>query len=328
MTSTTRRQALAAVAAGLLAAPAAVRAESPYPSRPIKLVVPFPPGAGPEVLIRQFLPKLGAAVGGSFFVENRVGAGGMIAADYVAQQPADGYTLLLGSSAQITQKLLQPKTGYDPLTSFTHVMRLSTTPSVLVVPGNSPYRTLDDLVKAARSAPAPLAYGSGGIGSPAHLAAAALAHWGRFEANHIPYRGSVDIPQALAGGFIQFAIPTVSTVLPLMQGGKLRALACTSAERDPSVPDVPTLKELTGSDDLVLVPWGCLWMPAGAPPAVVKLLFDGLTKVYADPELVKASAHQGITIALSKSPAEFAAFVAAEQAKMARIIKAAKIELN
>ena len=318
----TRRTLLACA----LAVPAGLRAEAPYPNRPIRLVLPFPAGGGPDVLTRNFLPRLSALLGQTVYADNKVGAGGIIGAEFVAQQPADGYTLMLGNSTQLTQKLLQPKARFDPLNGFTHVMRLSYTPSVLVVAANSPYKTLDDLVRAARAAPGKLNYGSGGIGSAAHLAGAALAHEGKFDALHVPYRGSVDLPQAVVGGDIQFAVPTISTVLPLLQGERLRALAVTSGERDAALPAVPTLKELTGSDDLVLVAWGCLWLPGGAPEPVVRLLFDALSKIYADPELVKASAVQGITISLSRTPAEFAAFVAAESAKLARLIKVAHIE--
>ncbi len=311
----------------LAGAPALLRAQA-YPSRPVKLVVPFAPGGGPDVLTRQFLPRLGALLGQTVFVENKVGAGGIIAAEYAAQQPADGYTLLLGASTHVTQKVLQPRAAFDPVKGFTHVTRLSYAPSLLVVAADSPYKTLDDLLRAARAVPGKLNFGSGGIGSAAHLAGAALAQQARLDVAHIPYRGSVDLPAALLAGDIHFAIPTASTVVPQLQGGKLRALAITSAQRDPLLPNLPTLKELTGSDDLVLVSWSGLWLPAGAPAAVVRTLFDAHAKVYADPEIVKAHAALGVTVALSASEGEFAEFVAAESAKIARIVKAARIEVG
>ena len=299
-----------------------------YPNRPVRLVVPFAPGGGPDVLTRQFLPKLSAALGQTVFVDNKVGAGGIVAAEFVALQAPDGYTMLLGASTHITQKILQPKVGFDPINGFTHVTRLSFAPSLLVVAESSPYRTVDDVVRAARAAPGKLNYGSGGVGSAAHLAGAAFARQSGIDVVHIPYRGSVDIAGALAAGDIQFAIPTASTVLPLLKGRKLRALAITSAQRMESLPGLPTLKEATGSDDLVLIAWSGLWLPAGASPKVTSTLFEVHHQVYADPEISRAFEAVGVTVALSTSPAEFAAFVAAETAKYQRIVKASNITVD
>jgi tripartite-type tricarboxylate transporter receptor subunit TctC len=323
------RRTLVAGAGALLCAPSLLRAQAPYPgARPVKLVVPFAAGGGPDVLTRQFLPRLGAALGTTVFVDNKVGAGGIVAAEYAAQQPADGYTMLLGASTHVTQKVLQPKVGFDPVKGFTHVTRISYSPSLLVVAAEAPYKTLADLLKAAQAAPGTLNYGSGGVGSAAHLAGAALAAVAKIDVVHIPYRGSVDLPAALAAGDVHFAIPTASTVVPQLQSGKLRALAITAAERDPLFAGVPTLKELTGSEDLVLVAWSGIWLPVGAPGHVVRTLYDAHAKVYADPEVVKANAAFGVTVSLSASEREFTDFVAAETAKITRIVKAARIEVN
>jgi len=324
----TRRE----VQRGLLAAalaPGLLRAQGSYPARPIRLVVPFAPGGGPDVVTRQLTPKLGAVLGQTVFVDNRVGAGGIVAAEFVAQQPPDGYTLLLGASTHVTQKLLQPKSNFDPVKGFVHVTRLSFAPSLLVVAGDSPHRSLADLLAAARAAPGKLNYGSGGIGSAAHLAGAALVTQAKVDVAHIPYRGSVDLAGALGSGDIAFAIPTASTVLPfLATGGKMRALAITGDRRDPLLPQVPTLKELTGSDDLVLVSWSGMWLPAGTPQPIVRSLFDALGKVFADPEIARAHANLGVTVSLSNSPTEFSQFVADETTKLARIVVAARIEAN
>jgi tripartite-type tricarboxylate transporter receptor subunit TctC len=323
------RRTMLARSAALLAACVAPGAQAQaYPHKAIRLWVPYAPGGGPDVLARQFLPQLGAALGQTVFVENKVGAGGLIAAEHVAQMPADGYNLLLGASTHITQKLLQPKAAFDPLKSFTHVTRLSTAPSILVVSAGSAYQSLDDLLKAARAQPGRLNFGSGGIGSAAHLAGAALAQVGGVDVAHIPYRGSVDLAAALMGGDLQFAIPTASTVVPLLQSGKLRALAVTSAQREAQLPQLPTLKELTGSDDLVLVAWSALWLPANAPALVTKRLFEVFRQVYADPEVLRAHNALGATVALSVTPAEASQFVATEMAKYTRIVSAAKIQVN
>lgn len=329
--SCSRRACLAAVAgaAGLGAwgTPKPARSDN-YPSRTVRWVLPFAPGGGPDVLTRQFLPRLNAVLGQTVVVDNRVGAGGMLAADHAAQQPPDGYTWLLGASTHVTQRILQPKVAFDPVKSFTHVTRLSTAPSVLVVAAIAPWRSVSELLEAARAQPGKFNYGSGGVGSAAHLAGASLVHHAGVEAVHIPYRGSVDLAGALAAGDIQFAIPTASTALPLVQAGRLRALAVTSAQREASLPELPTLREVTRSDDLVQVGWTALWMPAGVPAAIVRRVFEAFRTVYADAEVQRAHSAAGVTVALSASEAEAVAFVAAEQAKFARIVAATKIQVN
>lgn len=321
-----RRALLAALALPTLGMGLA-RANS-YPERPIRFVVPFAPGGGPDLLTRQLLPLIGKALGQTVFAENKVGAGGLIAAEYAAQQPPDGYTWLLGASTHVTQKLLQPKAQFDPLKSFAHVTKLSTAPSLLVVAVASKYKTLAELLAAAKAEPGRLNYGSGGIGSAAHLAAAALCQQAGVQCAHIPYRGSAELGAALESGDIHFAIPTASTVAPLLQAGRLRALATTAGKREAPWPELPTLRELTGSADLELVAWSGLWLPAGTPPAITSKLFAVHRTVYADPEVLKLHAQLGVTVALSASEGEFGEFVAAEQAKLARIIKQANVVVS
>lgn len=304
-------------------------ASSPaFPSRTIRFVVPYAAGGGPDVLTRQFTPRLSKALGQTVVVDNRVGAGGLIAAEYVAQQAPDGHTWLLGSSTHLTQKLLQPKSSFDPIKSFAHVLRLSTAPSLLVVRAGAPYRSLADLLAAARSAPGRLNYGSGGIGSAAHLTAATLVHQAGVECTHIPYRGSVELGAALAAGDIQFAIPTASTVAPLLQTGQLRALAISSSQRERLWPELPTLRELMGSDDLALVAWTGLWLPAGTPAPILGRLYAVHRQLYADPEVVRAHANLGVSVAPSPTEGEFAEFVAAEYAKLERVVKNARVVLS
>jgi tripartite-type tricarboxylate transporter receptor subunit TctC len=332
MKTPTRRQFIHAAAqlsgalsAGIVAP--SVTAQD-YPNKTIRWVVPYAAGGGADVLARQLLPKLGQALGQTVFIDNKVGAGGLLAAEFVAQQAADGYTMLLGASTHVTQKLLQPKASYDPIKSFAHVTRLSQAPSMLVVAAASRFKTLDDLLRAARDEPGKLNYGSGGIGGAAHLAAAALVHHARVDVAHIPYRGSVDLAAALSSGDIQFAIPTASTAVPLVQAGRLRALAVTSALRDVQMPNLPTLKELTSADELVLEAWSALWLPAGAPSAVQTRLFEVFRTALADPDIVRAHTALGATVMVSKSPAEASEFVANEVSKYARIVVNSKITVN
>lgn len=305
-----------------------VLAQENYPSRPIRLIVPFAAGGGPDVQARHFAPRLAEALGGTVVVENRVGAAGTIAAISVAQSPADGYTLLAGSSVHLVLKHLNPAAKYDPLTSFEPVTLTSSGPSVLVVGADSPAKDVKGLEALLRAQPGKLNYGSGGIGTPAHLAPAALLTVTGTEAVHVPYKGSVDIVPALMAGQIQFAFPIAGTALPQIRIGKVRALAVTGAARIPQLPDVPTLKEVYGSDLLVIDSWGCVWAPKGTPRPVIEKLYAAIAKAHTDPALRGFYEQLGSAVRLSGSPEEFGAFVRAENAKWGELVRlsGAKVE--
>lgn len=328
----TRRRVLASICATAVApalwSPGSAAHAQTAAGRTMRWVVPYAAGGGPDVLTRRYLPRLEAALGQTVIVDNRVGAGGALAAEHVAQQRADGSVWLLGASTHLTQKALQPRLAFDPLEGFTHVSRLSSAPSILVVAAPSPHRDLATLVEALRAAPGRLNYGSGGVGSAAHLAAAAWCAELGAAAVHVPYRGSVDLHAALANGDIHFAIPTASTAMPLIQSKRLRALAVTSARRMALLPDVPSLKEATGSDDLILEAWSGVWLPPGASEATVQRVFAALRAVYADPEVLQGHQAAGVDVALSGSPAEFRAFVAAEFDKFQRLVRRTGLKVN
>lgn len=304
---------------------AARAAATPWPDKPLRMVVPFPAGSGPDLLSRRMAEPLGAALGQSVVVENKVGAGGAIGAELVSQAPADGYTLLLGASTHVTQKLISPQLKFDPLTQFEHVTRVAVSPSVLVVSASSPYRTVMDLVEAARKEPNKLVYASGGNGSAAHLAAAAMATAMKIDVRHVPYRGSTDILPALMNGDAQFGFPIAATALPLVTQGKLRALATTGAARLTQLPDLPTLKDALGHDELVLDAWSGIWVPARTPEPVLMRLNAALLKALADPGVREAFEKAGTQAAPTRTPAEFTRFVQAETVKYARLVIAARI---
>jgi len=308
--------------------PCAVFAQDAYPSRPVRVIVPFAAGGGPDAQTRQFAPRLADALGGTVIVENRVGAAGTIAAISVAQSPPDGYTLLSGSSVHLVLKHLNPAAKYDPLASFEPVTLTTSGPSVLVVPADSPARDLKGLEAMLRAQPGKLNYGSGGIGTPAHLAPAALLKTIGAQAVHVPYKGSVDIVPALMAGQIQFAFPIAGTALPQIRNGKVRALAVTSAARIAQLPDVPTLKEVYGADLLVIDSWGCIWVPKGTPRPIVDKLFAAVVKAHQDPGLRAFYEQLGSTVRLSASPEEFGAFVRSENAKWGELVRlsGAKVE--
>ncbi len=313
---------------GIICLSAAAGAQEAYPSRPIRLIVPFAAGGGPDALARQFAPRLAEALNGTVVVENRVGAAGTIAAISVAQSPADGYTLLSGSSVHLVLKHLNPAAKYDPLASYDPVTLTSSGPSVLVVPADLPARDVRGLEAMFRAQPGKLNYGSGGIGTPAHLAAAALLKTTGTDAVHVPYKGSVDIVPALLAGQIQFAFPIAGTALPQIRTGKVRALAVTSATRMPQLPDVPTLKEVYGSDLLIIDSWGCIWVPRGTPRAIVDKLHAAIVKAHRDPALRAFYEQLGSEVRLSNSPEEFAAFVKAENSKWGDLVKLSGAKLE
>jgi tripartite-type tricarboxylate transporter receptor subunit TctC len=198
-----------------------------YPSRPIKIVVPFAAGGGPDIDARRLAPRLADALGVAVVVENRVGAAGILAAELVTQAPPDGYTVLSGSISQVVQKILRPQAKFDPLTSFLPVGQTSTSPTVLVVPVDSPVKTVKELEALLRNKPGQINYGSGGIGTSAHIMGASFVNLLKLNAVHIPYRGSVELMPALIGGQIQFAFPIAGTGVPMVKSGKARALAVT-----------------------------------------------------------------------------------------------------
>jgi tripartite-type tricarboxylate transporter receptor subunit TctC len=302
-------------------APVAVRAAGPFPSRSVRIISPYAAGGGPDVQLRQAGPGLGEALGQSIVIENKVGAGGVLAAQYVAQQPADGYTLLMGSNTHLLQKILQPELHFDPLTDFAPVSNLASSPTVLVVRTDGPYRRFADLVADGKARPDQLNYGSGGVGTSAHLAGATLASLAGFKATHIPLKGSVEIAASLLRGETQFAFPVAGTAIPQINGGKLRALAVTGARRLSGLPDVPTLHELLNSDLAIQESWFGIWAPARTPPEIVLRLNAAVKTAAAQPKLKAAYEAVGNEVTPSETPKAFADFVRAENRKWTEIVR-------
>lgn len=323
------RLTIAAVAGSSCgAATAAPAVESAFPSRPIRLIVPYAAGGGPDIQARKLAEAAARELGQPLVVENKVGAGGILAAEVVAQQPADGYTLMLGSSTHVTQKLLQPSVKFDPTTSFTHIIRSGFSPQVMLVRGNAPHRTVADVIQAARKVPGTLNYASGGIGSAAHLAGAAFANAANIELVHVPYKGSVEIVPSLIRGDTTVGFPVASTALPQLQNQSVRALAVTSAQRLPSMPAVPTLNEALGRKDLTLDSWSGIWAPAGVPKPVVARLHAAFLKALSDPSVRAFYQKSGTVIDPTASPEAFARFIADETGKYRRIVEQSRIALQ
>ena len=263
----TRRCALSVVA---LAWTAGAGAQDRYPSRTVKIISPAPPGALSDTLPRLLAIELSAAMQANFIVENRPGAGGAVAATAVSHAAPDGYTLLLAAGGMMSlNPYLLPKLGYDPRKDFSSIALLATTPLYLVVRGDSPYKTLDDLMSAAKAQKGQLAYGSIGAASGPSIVSALVARAKGAEFIEVPFSGYAPGLQELLAGRIAFFL-TDASALPRVQGGSLRALAVTSTERAQKLPAVPTLKELGIPVDYAV--WFGLYAPAGVPDAIVQTL--------------------------------------------------------
>ena len=239
----------------------------------------------------------------------------------VAQAAPDGYTLLAGAISQVVQKIMRPEAKFDPLTSFVPITMINISPTVLIVPADSPIKSARELEEAIKARPVQFNYGSGGVGTAAHIAGATFVSLRKLTATHVPYRGSVELMPALLGGQIQFAFPIAGTAVPHVKSGKARALAVTGAKRLPSMPDTPTMKELYGDELFVQESWGGLWAPAGTPAPVIAKLFAATKQAMADAGLRAQFQAGGSEVELSASPEEFALFMKAESAKWAKLLQ-------
>lgn len=317
-----------AIGAANTAGAAAAVTETDFPKRPVHLIVPYAPGGGPDVQARKLAEVVSRELGQPIVVENKVGAGGILAAEFVAKQPADGYTLMLGASTHVVQKLMQPSVRFDPVKDFTHIIRAGFTPQVMLIKATSPYRTVADLVAAARKTPGSLNYASGGIGSAAHLSGAAFASAASIDLTHVPYKGSVEIVPALIRGDATLGFPIASTAIPQVENGQVRALAVTSASRLPGLPQVPTLNEALGRKDLALDSWLGIWAPAGVPKPVIARLHAAFLKGLNDPTTRDMFQKAGSVIDPTPSPEAFDRFIADETVKYRHIIESNHISLQ
>jgi tripartite-type tricarboxylate transporter receptor subunit TctC len=292
------------------------------------VISPFAAGGGPDVQLRQFAPSWGEALKQSVVIENKVGAAGVLAAQLVASAAADGYTLLMGSNTHLIQKSLQPNHKFDPLNDFVGISNMASSPTVLVVSAESSYRNLDDLVVALRKAAGGMNYGSGGIGTSAHLAGATFLTLNNINATHVPLRGSVEIAASLMRGDTQFAFPVAGTGVPQVKGGKLRALAVTSRSRLSQLPDVPTLNELMNNELTIQESWFGLWAPAKTSTEIINTLHSAAVSALNLPAIRTAFENAGNLTVPSQNPQAFTAFIRTEQKKWADIVKLAGATAN
>ena len=308
----------------LAALPLAAAAQK-YPDNSIRLVVAFPTGA-PYVLALMIADRLRDPLGQSIVPDFKSGAGGNVASELVAKSPNDGYTLLLTSPTIAISPSLYSKLGYDTFRDFTPITLLATVPNVLVVHPSVPAKSLSELIKLARAKPGTLNFGSGGLGSGSQLGSELFKTLSKINILHVPYKGAAIAMNAMLAGEVDMVTSTVPSTIPLVNSGRIRALAVMAPERAATLPNVPTTAE-AGMPELVVITWYGLFAPAGIKPEIVDRLHGEFAKMMRSPE-VKAKLAQVELDPTTNSPAEFAKFVRAEHDKWARVIKEAGIQVQ
>jgi tripartite-type tricarboxylate transporter receptor subunit TctC len=323
-----RRSGLAMLALSLLTAVPALHAQTgPWPAKPIRLIVGYPPGGGIDFAARTVQPALQDALKQQIIVDYKPGAGGMLAAGELTRAAPDGYTLLLANTGPFAiAPYLQAKMPYDPVKQFTYIGQISQGSYIAVTRADHPAKDLREFVAWAKANPGKLNFASGGNGTSTHLNGELMNQATGLDLTHVPYKGSAPAVQDLIGGQTQLLIDAGTVLLPQVKGGKLKALAVTGPKRDPQLPDVPTVREL-GLGAMETVGFQGLVGPAGMPKEVVDRIAAELAKVLAQPEIKAKFAASGAEVH-SQGPAEFAAFVKADNEKWARLVRERKLQLD
>jgi tripartite-type tricarboxylate transporter receptor subunit TctC len=294
-----------------------------WPQKPIRLLVGFAPGGGTDIVARTLGQRMSELLGQPVVVENRAGASGTIAADVVAKSPPDGYTLLAGhSNSNAIAPFVLKNVPYDAANDFTAITYIGYVPNVLVVNPGVPAKSVTELVALAKSKPGEMTYASSGVGSTQHLAGALFAKLTEVKINHVPYKGSGQAVVDLIGGQVNMNFDTMPPVLEHIKAGKLRALAISTPQRLPQLPDVPTFTEV-GIRGFDVTNWYSIMGPKGLPPDIVAKVNDAVQKSMSDPALRPKLEAQGVQFG-SGTPDEFAAFIKSELTKYERLVK----ELN
>ena len=290
-----------------------------YPTRPVRLVVGFPPGGGVDINARLLAPKLSEILGQQFVVDNKPGAGTNIANEFVAKAPADGYTLLLTSPALAINMSLYSKLSFDTLRDFAPISMFSESPNLLLVPATLPVASALELVARAKSMPGKLNFSSAGPGTSQHLAGVLLMMRTGVSAVHIPYKGSAPSLTALIAGEVDFSFANVTAVQGYIKAGRLRALGITAQKRDAQLPEVPTMKE-AGIDGVEVSVWFGVFAPAATPKEIVQTLASAIQRAARDGDMRKRLHEQGAE-PVGSTPEQFAAFMRAEIARWAEVVK-------
>jgi tripartite-type tricarboxylate transporter receptor subunit TctC len=312
------------IAACAVAAGSSFAQGTTWPQKPITYIVPFPPGGTTDILARTIALKLGPALGTTIVVENKPGAGGNIGSDFVAKAKPDGYTILGGTiSSHAINPSIYKTMPYDALKSFQPITLIGTNANVLVVSAGSPFKSVQDVIAAAKAKPGTISFASAGNGTSQHLSGELFKSLAGIQMEHVPYKGSGPAIQDVMAGHVPMMFDTTVVAAPHIQSGKLRALAVTSAKRVKSLPNVPTMVE-AGVPGYDLVSWQGVFAPAGTPKDVVQRLNAELVKILKQPDVRERFESLGLE-PVGNTPEEFAAFQKAEVAKWAKVVKDAKI---
>jgi tripartite-type tricarboxylate transporter receptor subunit TctC len=297
---------------------AATTALAAFPDKPIRLVVPFAPGGGTDLIARTLGAGMSQALSQTVIIDNKPGGGTIIGTDAVAKSPADGYTLVMATFAHAVNPSLQPKLPFATDKAFAPVILVGRGPNVLVVRADSPYKSVKDLIAAARSNPGKLTYASQGNGTSAHLAGEMFTNLAKVQMVHVPYRGAGPAITDLLGGQVDMIFGTAAAVSTFVDSGKLRALGVTTLQRSPSLKDVPAIAESVPG--YVVESWYGLYAPAGTPTEVIAKLNAAAGKAAHTPEFSKKVEQEGLVISAG-APAELDAYVRGEEARWRKIVK-------
>lgn len=291
-----------------------------WPSKPLRVIVPFPAGGGTDIVARDVTQKMSVTTKWTFVIDNKPGSGGNLGIDTAAKAPADGYSLVIGQTSNLAiNPSLYSKLPYDPIKDLTPIGLIGNAPLVLVVPTDSPFKTLGDVIKAAKAQPGFINYATSGNGTVAHLATELLQREAGIKLTHIPYKGATQGINDVIGGQVQLYMSSVPTLLGHIKNGKLRPLAVTAAKRTDDLPQTPTVAE-SGYKGFEAVTWFGLLGPAKLPASVVRTANTELNKALNSPDLRKKLEDQGLNVTSSSSE-EFAKLIKADIAKWAPVVK-------
>ena len=308
----------------LLALPATALAQAVWPNKPVRVVVPFPPGGNTDVVARLLAPRLAEEYGQPFVIDNRGGAGGTVGADIVAKSVPDGHTLIVIASSYASSAALYTL-AYDPVKGIAPVSLITTGPLVLGVNPAVKAANSRELVELMRARPGALSYGSSGTGSVPQLAAELFRQLSKTEAVHVPYKGDTPALTDLMSGQIQFLMISPLAMLPQVKAGRVRGLGVTTPQRSPVMPELPAIGEFVPG--YAAATWFGLWAPAGTPPEVVARLNASIARLVQQPDIAARLRADGMEPA-SSTPEEFARFIGEEIAKWSRVVKAGNIRVD
>lgn len=314
-----------ASAAAMALLPAAAQAQA-WPSRPIKLIVPYAAGGGTDVIARHIATRLSARLGQPLVIENKAGAGGAIGFEAGIKAPPDGYTLVFITSAYATNAATGRKMAYDPVRDIAPIAQVGKTSLLIAVPADSPVKTLKDLVDMARAQPNRITYGSSGIGSMSHLGMEMLAADAKLHFVHVPYKGMSPAFADMMGGSLHAGLATYATTSGYLSGGKLRGIAVTGARRDPFMPDLPTTGEAGFPNFRIEFWWGFVG-PSRLPPGVVQRLNTEINAILAQPETTAGLAREA-AVPVAGTPEAFGRLIAVDVANWSRLVKENGIQVD